>query len=207
MGSILVNDTKRVVHISTCDNNKPNAILTFKTDPQLSTTYETHRVHSGSITCMLLSRDGNTLYSGDSHGVIIVSEIQDSEKATKEARKAVTTSDFTFTEEIMVKKNVFEDKKTMIDSMNHKIEEMTVNNEHQLRVKEMDHKKRVRQITDENVALLATEKEKYAVLSAAKKDLDESHFQLQEEIGKITPQYEFVNLIASNQYIFMLDMH
>ena len=68
----------------------------------------------------------------------------------------------------------FLSKKTEIQTLQMKIEELHLNNEHSLRLKDMDHRNRIRIITVENDNLVQAEKERFNRLSGDKIDVEES---------------------------------
>ena len=173
ISTMIVDDHKRILFAGTDDDNRPNAILSFLTFPQLSPSQERSVIHAGTITCMRMSHDGNYIYSGDSTGMIIVSQIEGTNSSHHgHTLKSGGISNFDFVDEIMYKKHVYDGKKELIITLNNTITELIANNEHALRYKEMDHKTKVSQITTESNEKLHIEKEKYSKLNQAKLDMD-----------------------------------
>jgi cilia- and flagella-associated protein 57 len=186
ISTMILDDTKKMLFAATADDDGPNAIVSFLTFPQLSSSHETAMIHSGEITCLSLSPDGNYIYSADSDGVIIMSEIEGASSSSKLTSGGVLSS-FEFRDEILVRKFDYESKKLDISNLTRVIEDLNKNNDHALRVKENDHKTKVRSITNSSLALLSSEKEKYAALSQEKKDMDDV---FQTEIMDMDDQHE-----------------
>lgn len=122
------------------------------------------------ITIFLHIVTPTNLCTGDSEGVIIASEI---DGGTRNKLPVVLPSSFLFQDEILVNKREYEKRKTAITELNHNIHELNVNNEHQLRVKEMEHKNRIKFIAAENSKEIEGEKSRWASLSVEKQELDD----------------------------------
>ena len=172
ISTMIVDDHKRILFAGTDDVNQPNSILSFLTFPQLSPSQERAVLHSGAITCMRMSHDGNFIYSGDSTGMIIVSQLEGTSPSQQLHTKSGGVANFAFVDEILYKKHEYEGKKELIVTLNNTISELIINNEHALRYKEMDHKTKVAQITKESTENMQIEKEKYAKLNQAKMNMD-----------------------------------
>ena len=171
ISTMVVDDNKRILFAGSADDYSTNFIASFLTFPQLSSSFERATFHGGPITCMCLTHDGRYLFSGDADGVIVISEIEGS-SAHAPTQKG-TAASFEFADEIMLKKLEYESKKEEIVLLLNTIKELNINNEHALRLKEMEHKSKVTQLTTENTALLVNEKEKYSKLSENKSTVDE----------------------------------
>ena len=61
--------------------------------------------------------------------------------ATGKAREGIAS--FEFVDEVLIRKSELESKKALIGDLSGRVEELTLNNEHQLRLKEMDHSDKV----------------------------------------------------------------
>jgi hypothetical protein len=114
--------------------------------------------------------DGAFIYSGDSHGVIMMSEVEGS--SAQKLQSGMNS--FQFEDEILVKKSEYEAIKSKIAELNFNIHELNVNNEHQLRLKEIEHKNRVRQIGIDNMREIETDKNKWSGLSGQKISMDDA---------------------------------
>jgi hypothetical protein len=64
----------------------PGAVVTASVAGSVSNQLEVNSIHSGSVTAMCMSRDGNSLITGDSYGVLCISDFNDvhSKQAVKE---------------------------------------------------------------------------------------------------------------------------
>jgi WD40 repeat protein len=186
VSTMIVDDSKKMLFVATADDDGPNAIVSFLTFPQLSSSHEKSMLHSGEITSLCLSPDGNFIFSADSDGVVFMSEIEGSSSSSR-LMSGGLLSNFEFRDEVLVRKFDYEAKKLDINSLLRVIEDLNINNDHALRVKENDHKAKVRTITTESVTLLTSEKEKYSALAQEKKDMDD---EFQREIVEMDDQHE-----------------
>ena len=171
---MIVDNSKKLLFVGTADDDVPNSIMSFLTFPQLNPSNEAAVVHSGAITSMCISHDGNHIYSADSDGVIIISEVDGASTSKMVAGVGGASSSFEFVDEVLVKKHDYEDKKHTIEMLLHTIEELTLNNEHSLRLKEMEHKNKIKVITNDNLGLLSMEKMRHTNLMEEKKNIEDT---------------------------------
>lgn len=179
---MMINESKQLLFAATADDDYPSCICAFMTFPQLSGTCEKAIIHGGNITSMISSYDGNYIFSGDSDGVIIMSEIAGAGETNvstlaKLQGGSTTATSFDFQDEILLKKQNYIDTKIEIVMLQHKIEDMILNNEHALRLKEMNHKAKIKQITDDNNNLVEAEKLRLTLLQEQKLE-NENTFDL-----------------------------
>ncbi len=165
--SVLSYDESRGIVIgSTCEEDKPGSVITIQTVPQLSHLRDETLVCGSEISTMIQSYDKSQLYVGDSNGILVVLEF---EGARSGARKVDGISSFQFNSEVTVRSDTLFSKRKLIAELMSKVEELTLNNEHQLRLKEMDYKDRQNDITTKFELQLKTEKDKFDGV------LDEKH--------------------------------
>jgi len=199
MTTMIFDETKRMLLVGTAEEEAPGSVLAMLTLPQLSTNIEATTLHSGPITAMCLSVDGNRLYTGDANGCLVISEFDGVTATTGKTgqgkiRGEVLVS-FEFQDEVAIRKNTLDSKKALIRELGTRVEELTLNNEHQLRLKELEHKDKMGEIGTKFGAMLSEEQKKYdesmqgraemvAQQGEEGKALDEKHAKQFKDIEK-----------------------
>jgi len=160
--TMVVDEHRKMILMGTNEDNMPGSIITAMTVPQLSSMMEWNTIHSSTVTAICISPDGSLIISGDSHGCILISEFQGStigKGGVGKQREGIVS--FNFVDEVVVHKADLEQKKSLISELHGKVLELTLNNEHQMRLKEMDHQNKVKDISAKFVLQLDAEGEKY----------------------------------------------
>ena len=164
MVSALVYDESRKMIIgSTCDDEQPGQLICIQASPQLATALDWTHAHGAPITAMCLSYDKTQVYSADSNGILVVSEFEGSVLGKLRSEGVVA---FEFASEVAIKAKTLSSKKKMIHDLSQRVEELNKNNEHQLRLKEMDFSDRMGDITKKFELQLSQERGKYEKLSS-----------------------------------------
>jgi len=121
--------------------------------------------HSVGITAMCQSYDGNIIYTGDVNGCLCVSEFENAFSANAAGKQNLKLREgmvsFEFVEEVAVNRSTLLNKRGTINHLTLQVDELTHNNEHQLRLKELEHKDRINEITERYTTQLHIERNKY----------------------------------------------
>ena len=204
---VVIDETSKILFLASGgDDGGPGSILSILTVPNLASSYEVTPLHTSSITAICLTKDGNMLLTGDSTGSLIVSEIEKGKGVQEKAREGINANDFV--DEILIRKSDLDDRRAKADELSLRVEELTLNNEHQLRLKNLEHKDKIEQITEKFTAQLDTEKENYAAYSQEKveaeaefrrqvTDLDERH---ERELTNVEDRYKSKLAIEAARY-------
>jgi hypothetical protein len=141
------------------------------TSPQLSSSFDVNPTHNVGITALCQSYDSNTIYSGDVNGCLCVSEFDNNifstgGKQSQKLREGVAS--FEFVEEVVILKSNLENKRAFINQLTLRVDELTQNNNHQLRLKELEHKDKITEITDNYTTQLSIERARYEELTKEK---------------------------------------
>lgn len=140
-------------------------------------------MHSSPVTALCQSYDGSILYSADANGCICVSEFESSfanagsapSKSPGKPREGIIA--FEFIEEVVIHKQDLQNRKNQILQLTNNVEELTKNNEHQLRLKDFEHKDKLKEIIDSFHIQLSAEKMKYD-------ELDNEKILLEKDFNK-----------------------
>ena len=171
--SMLFDETRRLLIMGTySDEETPGAVVTALVSPQLSDVFETNYIHSGTITAMCMSHDGSLLYTADSNGCICISEFEKSAAIGGKKGDTANIVSFEFIDEVMIHRRDLDRRKSEIETLTGKVEELNQNNEHQLRLKDLEHKDKLKAITAKFRTQLDAEKLKYDELDQEKQVIE-----------------------------------
>lgn len=213
---VALQETKKILFLGTSEPDKPGAILSIIASPHLATQFETTVLHATNITAMALSPDGDTLYSGDAFGCLLISDVESggSVKAQQlaKARAAGAASEIIgpaqsgpnngvaadFIEDVLIHKADLDAKRQKVNDLVAKVEELTLNNEHLLRVKEIEHKDTVTEIRNKFSAQLNSERFTYENVKAEKNmveednatEIDQLQIQQESELTAVEDKYK-----------------
>ena len=162
LANIIYDESRKMVIGGTCDDEQPGQLLCIQASPQLSATIDWSHVHDCPITVMCQSYDKTQIYSADINGVLVVSEF-DGSTLGKSRNEGVAA--FEFNNEVSINSKTLSSKKKKIHDLTLKVEELTKNNEHQLRLKEMDFVDRSQDITKKFELQLTQEHAKFTAMS------------------------------------------
>jgi len=188
-----------MLYMGTCEDDSPGKILCIMTTPHISSHIESITLHTGIITAITMNPDNTQLITTDENGIICVCDVGgDGSVKTLNIKMFEGTAQFEFAEEVMIHKQSLESKKKKIKELTGKVDELNLNNDHQLRLKEMDHKAKVKEISTKFTRELDTEREKYSELHDEKnaveltfKERMHDMTQLHEmTIDKVKAKYE-----------------
>lgn len=220
-------EARRFLIMGTASEAGPSSVVIAMTAPFISlNTMEINHLHAAPITALCLSHDGNTLYSADANGCVVISEYEGSQftsalvmannpnnnngnnaatggaagaAAIATAAAATTTAAvtatgaagganaqtkatggkqkegtfaFEFQDEVLIHKADLEARKATIELLHQQVDELNQNNEHQMRLKEMEFRDKLKEITDQATVQLKAEKIKYDELDQEKRSLE-----------------------------------
>ncbi|ORY53582.1 WD40 repeat-like protein [Rhizoclosmatium globosum] len=105
--------------------------------------YQEHQCHSGAITKLRVSYDDTHLFSTSDDGCVYVFKIAD-----KEGRGIKREREVVFADEILVTKSDLEEKNQMMNELKTRVEELKMENEYQLRLKDMNFNEKIKEVTE-----------------------------------------------------------
>ena len=168
---MLYDEVRKLLLIGTCTDDHPGAIITANVSNYLGALpAEVTAIHSGYITALCQSYDGSLLYSGDSNGCICITEFENS-TITKAAAAVVAREgavSFEFIEEVSLMRSDLQERRLLIEQLTLRVEDLHQSNLHQLRLKNLDHQDRKKEIEDKFSSQINIERNKYQELNAEK---------------------------------------
>jgi cilia- and flagella-associated protein 57 len=166
---IIVNETYKCLILASSDPNLPGALMSVNLDSEVKTveSIDCNIVHAGPISAMVLSSDGKTLITGDSKGCLIVSEfLEDGIDPSSEH----IVGAFAFVDEVQIKRSQLSSRNMQISTLSSRVNELNLNNDFQIRLKEMEFNETVKDLTNKFQLQYKTETERYEILLKEKKE-------------------------------------
>jgi WD40 repeat protein len=186
-GAKLLHDGPRdLLYLGTTAADSPTGVMALLTHP-LKPTNDIAFFHIGTVTAMCMSSDGSLLFTGDKEGILCVSVIQDgpgdASLAAGTGLSKFVRNPFEFQDETIVHKQDIDLCRRKISELTTKVDELNLNNDHQLRLKEMDHKNKIKDISSKFGSQLSDERKRYAELMEEKAHIEISSKQQMEELS------------------------
>jgi len=165
--AMLYDESRKLLIMGTQAVDLPGAVLTTSVAGGLSKQLEVNAIHSGSVTAMCLSKDNSLLITGDSYGVLCISEFESS--IPRQAKEGVS---FAFIDEVLIHRAHLDGRRGQILALTQKVGELNSNHEHQLRLKDLEHVDKRTEIEDTFNVSLGVERVKYDELDAEKRTVE-----------------------------------
>lgn len=105
--------------------------------------HQDYPAHAGSVSRIKMSYDDQYLFSAGDDGSLFVFRVQD-----KDARGLKRDRDISYAEEILITKSDLEEKNAQISELKTRVDELKMENEYQLRLKDMSHTEKLREVSE-----------------------------------------------------------
>jgi hypothetical protein len=132
--------------------------------------HQEHQGHSATVTRLRVSFDDQYLFSASEDGSVIVWKISERDRAGLKRDREVMYAD-----EILVTKSDLEDKTMTMQELRARVEELKMENEYQLRLKDMNFNEKIKETTDKYQEEIEGLKITTAVLKADKEKEEVRH--------------------------------
>jgi cilia- and flagella-associated protein 57 len=195
VATMVIDDTNKILFAGTSDPSGPGCVISVMTIPTMAQSFDITPLHSSSISAMCVSKDGSMLITGDLHGTLIVSEIEGGRASQSKLREGGMTYDFV--EEILIRKSDLDARRMKANELLLRVEELTLNNEHQLRLKELEHKDKIQEITERFSSQLRNESDSYDVYTREKYDAEN---EFKSQLSQLDERHEHELDNVENRY-------
>ncbi|KAK7242357.1 WD-repeat domain [Aureococcus anophagefferens] len=150
LGCVDVGANQRILFAGTAEpGGRPGFILAHALLPQWEALEpQKYQCHWSEVSCLRLSHDGTFLFSGGHDGSLCMFEVHDVDQRGQVRSRRSATGPPKFTEEILVTKSDLEEKSNQMQQLRNKVDELVLNNEYQLRLKDMKYKERLTETSD-----------------------------------------------------------
>ncbi|XP_064228328.1 cilia- and flagella-associated protein 57 isoform X1 [Aotus nancymaae] len=139
--------------------------------------FNEYQAHAGPVTKMLLTFDDQFLLTTAEDGCLFTWKVFD-----KDGRGIKREREVGFAEEVLVTKADMEEKAQVMLELKTRVEELKMENEYQLRLKDMNYSEKIKDLTDKFVQEMESLKTKNQVLITEKEKQDISHREHVEEL-------------------------
>ncbi|KAK3567777.1 hypothetical protein QTP86_026459 [Hemibagrus guttatus] len=140
-----------------------------------------YQAHSAPITKMVITFDDQYLLSASEDGCLFIWKISE-----QEGRGLKRDKEMSYAEEILITRSDLEEKNQVMLELKSRVEELQMENEYQLRLKEMNYNEKIKELTEKFIQqiesltnqnqVLKSEKEKQEITQqGALKDITERH--------------------------------
>ncbi|KAL5016238.1 hypothetical protein ScPMuIL_005827 [Solemya velum] len=158
-----------------------------------------HQGHGNPITKMKITYDDQYLITASEDATVILWKIQD-----KEGRGMKRDKEVGWAEEILITKSDLEEKNTMMGELKTRVDELKMENEYQLRLKDMNYNEKIKELTEKFIQEMESLKTKNQVL---KTDKDKEEAKHEEELSEVMEKHakELQDLESANNQKLMLE--
>jgi cilia- and flagella-associated protein 57 len=174
IGQICLSNSGQTLFAGVTDSGRPGAVRVYSYP--ITGHFVEYQAHAGPITRVRVSKDDKWLFTCGEDGMVavfnVVEQAISSDKKGKGAQgQKQKTEPLSFAEEILVTKSDLEEKRTRMNELKAKVEELTLHNEYQLRLKDMNYAEKIKEVTEKFTQELDADKRKYNLLMEEKDDM------------------------------------
>jgi WD40 repeat protein len=158
-----------------------------------------YQAHGATITKMKMTYDDQYLITISEDACVMVWKVQD-----REGRNLKRDKEITYAEEILITKSDLEDKNTTMAELKTRVEELKLENDYQLRLKDMTYSEKIKELTEKFIQEMESLKTKNQVL---KTDKDKEEMKHEDEIREVMEKHakELQDLESTNNQKLMLE--
>merc|ERR1719494_349160 len=139
--------------------------------------WQEHQAHSGAINKMRMSFDDQYLFTVGEDACLYIYKATD-----KDGRSLKRDKEVGFAEEILITKSDLEEKNALMAELKTRVEELKMENEYQLRLKDMNYNEKIKELTEKFIQEMEALKTKNQVL---KTDKDKEAAKHEEEVSEL----------------------
>ena len=155
--------------------------------------FQEYQCCSRPVSRLCMSIDETLLFCSGDDGSVIIFDVRDKEvRVAKRDRELLP-----FAEEILVTKTDLEEQVAIRNDLKQKVDELTLQNEYQLRLKEMNHQEKLKELTEKFTMEVDCEKARYDMLLQEKNDLE---IEFEEKIRTLEDRNRSTLLNLETQY-------
>ena len=156
--------------------------------------FQSYECHGGAVTRVRISYNDDYLFSTGEDGCLYVWDVKDTEgRVNKRERDFLPPA-----EEILITKSDLEEKTQRTEELNTKVTELTMQSDYQIRLKDLNHADRIKELTDKYTAEADDSRSKYELLVQEKNDMEmdyeerlkASEEKHQEQMQQFEQQYQ-----------------
>ena len=155
--------------------------------------YTEIQVHSAPVTRLRITADDAYLFSVAEDSTVYIFDVRDKEGRSAKRDKEMMA----FAEEILVTKTDLEEKTQTMTELKNKVDELTMQNEYQLRLQDLNYSEKIKEATEKFNQELDADKKTYELLLQAKNDME---MEYEEKIKSIEERHQQQLVAIDAQY-------
>ena len=163
--------------------------------------YTEVQCHSAPVTRLRITADDAYLFSVAEDSTVYLFDVRDKEGRSAKRDKEMMA----FAEEILVTKTDLEEKTQTMTDLKTKVEELTMQNEYQLRLQDLNYSEKIKEATEKFNQELDADKKTYELLLQAKNDM-EMEYEEKLKQNEERHQQQLVALEAQYQQKIMTEV-
>uniref|UniRef100_A0A8D0DZ11 Cilia and flagella associated protein 57 n=1 Tax=Salvator merianae TaxID=96440 RepID=A0A8D0DZ11_SALMN len=193
--SIVVSQSGRMVFAGTSSGT----IRSMKYPLPVHKEFNEYQAHAGPVTKMSLTADDQFLLTSAEDGCIIIWKVYD-----KEGRGLKRERDVPYSDEVLITRTDMEEKTQIMLELKTRVEELKMENEYQLRLKDMNYNEKIKELTEKFVQEMESLKTKNQVLKTEKEKQEVQH---QEHVADLLEKQsrEVQDLESGNNQKLLLE--
>ncbi|CAB1323901.1 unnamed protein product [Coregonus sp. 'balchen'] len=158
-----------------------------------------YQAHSSTVTKMVITFDDQYLLTVSEDGCLLIWKIID-----KEGRGLKRDKDITYAEEILITKSDLEEKNQVMLELKTRVEELKMENEYQLRLKDMNYNEDIKEMSAKFVEQIESLKTKRQILKTERSKMESAN---QEAMFGVTEKHskELQDLESANSQKLILE--
>ncbi|XP_003462565.1 cilia- and flagella-associated protein 57 [Cavia porcellus] len=193
--AITISHSGRMMFVGT----SVGTIRAMKYPLPLQKEFNEYQAHAGPVTKMLLTFDDQYLLTAAEDGCLFTWKVFD-----KDGRGIKREREVGFAEEVLVTKTDMEEKAQVMMELKTRVEELKMENEYQLRLKDINYSEKIKELTDKFIQEMESLKTKNQVLKTDKEKQEIYHRERME--GLINKQsQELQDLECCNNQKLLLE--
>ncbi|XP_076813301.1 cilia- and flagella-associated protein 57-like [Clavelina lepadiformis] len=161
--------------------------------------YTEHQAHASQISKMKITYDDQYLITVSEDACLMIWRVSD-----KEGRGVKHDRDVPYAEEILITKSDLEEKNQLMSELKTRVEELKMENEYQLRLKDMNYNEKIKELTEKFIQEMENLKTKNQVLKTEKEKEIAKH---EEELAEVVDKHskDMQDLESTNNQKLMLE--
>uniref|UniRef100_A0A2K6FMU8 Cilia and flagella associated protein 57 n=1 Tax=Propithecus coquereli TaxID=379532 RepID=A0A2K6FMU8_PROCO len=171
--TIAISHSGRMMFVGT----SVGTIRAMKYPLPLQKEFNEYQAHAGPIIKMLLTFDDQFLLTAAEDGCLFTWRVFD-----KDGRGIKREREVGFAEEVLVTKTDMEEKAQIMLELKTRVEELKMENEYQLRLKDLNYSEKIKELTDKFIQEMESLKTKNQVLRTEKEKQDIFHRERMEDL-------------------------
>ncbi|XP_059741156.1 cilia- and flagella-associated protein 57 isoform X4 [Bos taurus] len=171
--AVVISHSGRMMFVGT----SVGTIRAMKYPLPLQKEFNEYQAHAGPVTKMSLTFDDQFLLSVAEDGCLFTWKVFD-----KDGRGIKREREVGFAEEVLVTKTDMEEKAQVMLELKTRVEELKMENEYQLRLKDMNYSEKIKELTDKFLQEMESLKTKNQVLKTEKEKQDVLHRERMDDL-------------------------